>query len=139
MALIAVCALTFFWQLSLGQNQEAAVYALGVIPAVLFDDARLVSELEWVAPVLTPITSMFLHGGILHLAGNMLYLWIFGNNIEDAMGHARFIVFYLLCGVAAVFAQALPDTSSTIPMIGASDQVYWAPIYFSTPMPACWF
>ena len=123
MALIAVCALTFFWQLSLGQNQGAAVYALGVIPAVLFDDARLVSELEWVAPALTPITSMFLHGGILHLAGNMLYLWIFGNNIEDAMGHARFIVFYLLCGVAAVFAQALPDTSSTIPMIGASGAI----------------
>ena len=119
MALIAVCTLTFIWQLSLGQGQQAAVYALGVIPAVLFDDARLVSELEWVAPVLTPITSMFLHGGILHLAGNMLYLWIFGNNIEDAMGHARVIVFYLLCGVAAVFAQALPDTSSTIPMIGA--------------------
>ena len=122
-ALIVVCALTFFWQLSLGQSQQAAVYALGVIPAVLFDDARLVSELEWVAPVLTPITSMFLHGGILHLAGNMLYLWIFGNNIEDAMGHARFIVFYLLCGVAAVFAQALPDTSSTIPMIGASGAI----------------
>jgi membrane associated rhomboid family serine protease len=122
-ALIVVCALTFFWQLSLGRGQEAAVYALGVIPAVLFDEARLVSELEWVAPALTPITSMFLHGGILHLAGNMLYLWIFGNNIEDAMGHARFIVFYLLCGVAAVFAQALPDTSSTIPMIGASGAI----------------
>ena len=123
MALIVVCALTFFWQLSLGRGQEAAVYALGVIPAVLFDEARLASELEWVAPALTPITSMFLHGGILHLAGNMLYLWIFGNNIEDAMGHARFIVFYLLCGVAAVFAQALPDTSSTIPMIGASGAI----------------
>ena len=123
MALIVVCALTFFWQLSLGRGQEAAVYALGVIPAVLFDEARLVSELEWVAPALTPITSMFLHGGILHLAGNMLYLWIFGNNIEDAMGHARFIVFYLLCGIAAVFAQALPDTSSTIPMIGASGAI----------------
>lgn len=123
MALIVVCALTFFWQLSLGSGQGAAVYALGVIPAVLFDEARLVSELEWVAPALTPITSMFLHGGILHLAGNMLYLWIFGNNIEDAMGHARFIVFYLLCGVAAVFAQALPDTSSTIPMIGASGAI----------------
>ena len=123
MALIVVCALTFFWQLSLGRGQAAAVYALGVIPAVLFDEARLVSELEWVAPALTPITSMFLHGGILHLAGNMLYLWIFGNNIEDAMGHARFIVFYLLCGIAAVFAQALPDTSSTIPMIGASGAI----------------
>lgn len=122
-ALIAICGLIFFWQLSLGQGQQAAVYALGVIPAVLFNDARLIPELEWVAPALTPITSMFLHGGILHLAGNMLYLWIFGNNIEDAMGHVRFIVFYLLCGVAAVVAQALPDTSSTIPMIGASGAI----------------
>ena len=122
-ALIVVCALTFFWQLSLGRGQEAAVYALGVIPAVLFDEARLVSEREWVAPALTPITSMFLHGGFMHLAGNMLYLWIFGNNIEDAMGHVRFVVFYLVCGVAAVFAQALPDPDSVIPMIGASGAI----------------
>ena len=67
--------------------------------------------------------SMFLHGGFMHLGGNMLYLWIFGNNIEDAMGHGRFIVFYLICGVAAVFAQALPDPESTIPMIGASGAI----------------
>jgi len=73
--------------------------------------------------MLTPFTSMFLHGGFMHLGGNMLYLWIFGNNIEDAMGHGRFIVFYLLCGVAAVFAQALPDPESAIPMIGASGAI----------------
>ena len=121
--LIVVCGLIFLWQSSLGSNQGVAVYALGVIPAVLFGKVQLVSELEWVAPTLTPITSMFLHGGVFHLAGNMLYLWIFGNNIEDAMGHGRFIAFYLLCGIVAVFAQALPDISSTIPMIGASGAI----------------
>jgi membrane associated rhomboid family serine protease len=66
---------------------------------------------------------MFLHGGILHLLGNMLYLWIFGDNVEDSMGHVRFIVFYVLCGIAAVFAQALPDPSSQVPMIGASGAI----------------
>ncbi|MEM9442685.1 MAG: rhomboid family intramembrane serine protease, partial [Pseudomonadota bacterium] len=60
---------------------------------------------------------------IMHLAGNMLYLWIFGNNIEDVMGHARFLAFYLLCGLIAAMAQALPDTASTIPMIGASGAI----------------
>ena len=121
--LIVACILMFLWQSSLGVGQGAAVYALGVIPAVLFGQAQLAPELGWVTPVLTPMTSMFLHGGIFHLLGNMLYLWIFGNNIEDAMGHGRFVVFYLLCGIAAVFAQALPDTSSVIPMIGASGTI----------------
>ena len=99
------------------------MYALGVIPAVLFDEASLMPELQWVAPALTPLTSMFLHGGFMHLAGNMLYLWIFGNNVEDAMGHGRFIIFYLICGIAAVFAHALVDIGSTIPMIGASGAI----------------
>jgi membrane associated rhomboid family serine protease len=125
-ALIIVCVAVFFWQSSLGKNQAAAVYALGVIPAVLFGKAQLIPEFQWVAFALTPITSMFLHGGVVHLAGNMAYLWIFGNNIEDAMGHVRFMVFYLLCGVFAVFAQALPDTGSTIPMIGTTDMVFSA-------------
>ena len=62
---------------------------------------------------MTVFTSMFMHGGWMHLIGNMLYLWIFGDNVEDAMGHGRFVVFYLLCGIAAVLAQALPDPSST--------------------------
>jgi membrane associated rhomboid family serine protease len=66
---------------------------------------------------------MFLHGGFMHLAGNMLYLWVFGNNIEDVCGHGRFLVFYLLCGVAAAFAQALPNPTSEVPMIGASGAI----------------
>jgi membrane associated rhomboid family serine protease len=72
---------------------------------------------------LTIFTSMFLHGGWLHIAGNMLFLWIFGNNIEDAMGRPRFVVFYLLCGVAAALSQWLTDVSSQVPNIGASGAI----------------
>jgi len=72
---------------------------------------------------LTVFTSMFLHGGWLHLIGNMLYLWIFGNNIEDAVGHVRFIFFYLLCGAAAAAAQIAINPNSDVPMIGASGAV----------------
>ncbi|MEJ7891600.1 MAG: rhomboid family intramembrane serine protease [Solirubrobacteraceae bacterium] len=72
---------------------------------------------------LTPFTSMFMHGGLLHLGGNMLFLWIFGNNIEDAMGHVKFLAFYLLGGVAALGLQVLVDPSSAVPTIGASGAV----------------
>lgn len=71
----------------------------------------------------TVFTSMFMHGGILHIAGNMLFLWVFGNNIEDSMGRPRFILFYLLAGIIAVYAQALLDTGATEPTIGASGAV----------------
>jgi membrane associated rhomboid family serine protease len=77
-------------------------------------------EAPW---LLTIFTSMFMHGGILHIAFNMLFLWIFGNNIEDAMGRIRYLLFYLLAGVAAVYAQAALDPSSTLPTIGASGAV----------------
>ena len=123
-AFIAACVLVFLWQASLGtQGYQASVYALGVIPAVLLNKATLPAELAVVPATVTVFTSMFLHGGFMHLAGNMLYLWIFGNNVEDAMGHRRFIVFYLLCGVAAVFGQVLQNPSSEIPMIGASGAI----------------
>ncbi len=72
---------------------------------------------------LTILTSMFMHGGLLHIAGNMLFLWIFGNNIEDSMGRARFIGFYLLGGLAAVLAQTVIDPSAAVPTIGASGAV----------------
>ena len=121
--LIAACALVFFWQLSLGKNGQAGVLALGIIPAVLFNHAQLPPGLDIVPAWTTMFSHMFLHGGWMHLLGNMLYLWIFGNNIEDAMGHKRFIVFYLICGVAAALMQALPDTHSTVPMIGASGAI----------------
>lgn len=123
-ALVGACALVFVWQLGLGeQGQQLAAYRYGVVPAVLLGDARLPPGLATIPPALTTLTSMFLHGGLMHLAGNMLYLWIFGNNIEDALGHARYVAFYVLCGLAAALAQALHAPGSEIPMIGASGAI----------------
>ena len=121
--LIVACVLAFLWQLSLGEAGQRAIYSFGVIPAVLFDSKQLPPELDLLPAELTVFTSMFLHGGWMHLIGNMLYLWIFGNNIEDAMGHGRFIAFYLLSGVGAALAQSLIDPTSVIPMIGASGAI----------------
>jgi membrane associated rhomboid family serine protease len=121
---IVVAVLAFLWQISLGQaGGQRAVFSLGVIPAVLFNKADLPPDLAWVPPAATVFTSMFLHGGFMHLAGNMLYLWIFGNNVEDSMGHLRFIVFYLLCGAIAAVGQALINPASEVPMIGASGAI----------------
>lgn len=100
-----------------------AAYAFGVVPAVLSGREALPDEFYVIPAWGTVLTSMFMHGGFWHLAGNMLYLWIFGNNIEDAMGHGRFLAFYLLCGVAAVVAQVLPNPGSIIPMVGASGAI----------------
>lgn len=122
--LIALCAAVFFWQLSLGPREaQLVVYSLGVIPAVLFGTVELPPELNLVPPWASVATSMFMHGGLLHLGGNMLYLWIFGNNVEDSMGRLRFAVFYLLCGTAAALAQSLAAPSSQTPMIGASGAI----------------
>lgn len=122
--LVAACVLVFLWQVSLPtQARQAAVYALGFIPAVVLGGARLPPELSLVPAPLTVLTSMFMHGGWLHLAGNMLYLWIFADNVEDRLGRARFALFYVLSGAGAAFAQALPDPGSTIPMVGASGAI----------------
>ena len=121
--LIGLCVVVFLWQLSLGANAKVAIYALGVIPASLLQGALLPQELRWVSPEITIVTSMFLHGGFMHLIGNMLYLWVFGDNIEDILGKPVFIFFYLLCGLVAALSQAIPDPSSTIPMIGASGAI----------------
>lgn len=122
--IIAICVLAFLWQIGLPpQAQKEAVYGLGAIPAVILGSAELPPELVMVPEVLTWITAMFLHGGIMHLGGNMLYLWIFGDNIEDSMGHLRFVLFYLLCGVAATAVHALADPASTVPTIGASGAI----------------
>ena len=122
-ALIASCVAVFFWQVSLGPRMEAAIYAFGLIPDVLLGDARLPPEIATVPAWLTVFTSMFMHGGWMHLLGNMLYLWIFADNVEDRFGHGRFIVFYVLCGIGAALAQALPDPQSQIPMVGASGAI----------------
>lgn len=121
---IAACVVVFLWQIAGdAAHQQSVIYALGVIPSVLLGNAYLDPQLVWVPTFATVFTSMFLHGGWMHLIGNMLYLWVFGNNVEDSMGHVRFAVFYLVCGVAAVFAQTIPNPDSTIPMVGASGAI----------------
>ena len=122
-AFLVSCVLVFLWQVSLGQQFERAIYAFGAIPSVVFGSKTLPPELDIVPPWTTVFTSMFMHGGWMHLIGNMLYLWIFGNNVEDAMGHVRFVVFYILCGIAAFLAQSLPSPESAVPMVGASGAI----------------
>ncbi len=122
--LIVASSLVFLWTVTLPPRaQEAVIMGLGLIPARLLAEFELPPELAIAPPHATVLSSMFLHGGWMHLIGNMLYLWIFGNNVEDAMGHVRFVIFYLLCGLAAAMSQALPNPDSTIPMIGASGAV----------------
>ena len=123
-SVLGLCVAVFLWQVSLAPRAaQEAVYALGMIPAVLFGQASLPPDVVMVPPAATLITSMFLHGGWLHLLGNMLYLWIFGDNVEDAMGHGRFVVFYLVCGLGAALAQAALDPGSQVPMVGASGAI----------------
>jgi len=123
-AVIALCILVFFWQVTLDPEADhAAVLGFGLIPALLSGQAELAPELRQVPSLLTTVTSTFLHGGWMHLIGNMLYLWIFGDNVEDSMGHRRFLAFYLLCGIAAGLAQTLADPGSEIPMVGASGAI----------------
>ena len=121
---IVLCVLVFLYEISLPERtNEVFVYMYGAIPAVLFGHAQLPPEFVSLPIYGTLISSMFLHGGWMHLVGNMLYLWIFGNNIEDVMGHGKFIVFYLLCGVLAALSHALIDPTSEIPMVGASGAI----------------
>ncbi len=118
--LIVANLAVFFYELRLGSAAEVFVSTFALVPGKLFSAAGIGGPIPaW----LTVFTSMFLHGGIAHLAGNMLYLWIFGNNIEDSMGRFRFVVFYLLCGTAAAYVHALANAQSMVPMIGASGAV----------------
>ena len=121
---IAVNIVVFLYELLLGvAAREAFVSSFALIPQRMFSQA---TEAHGATPIpagATIFTSMFLHGGFLHIAGNMLYFWIFGNNIEDAMGRLRFIVFYFLCGSLAACSHALANTASPVPMIGASGAI----------------
>ena len=109
-----------------------SVCDLGLIPGELLGRVAQGTEVRLgpaatceigAANPLTPLSSMFLHGGWLHLAGNMLFLWVFGDNVEDSMGRVRFLVFYLLCGLAAAGAQMAINPGSAVPMVGASGAI----------------
>jgi membrane associated rhomboid family serine protease len=122
--LLAICILVFVWQFSLGdEGGQRAVMAYGFTPATFFGQAALPGDVPYLPPILTMFTSMFMHGGWMHLGGNMLYLWIFGDNIEASLGHKRYLVFYLLCGMAAALAQGFAAPGSDIPMVGASGAI----------------
>jgi len=121
--IILANAFIFFHQITLdfAANQRL-IFQWGAIPYQIVH-----GEVLYVSPLiplpLTIFSSMFLHGGFLHILGNMLYLWIFGNNIEDILGHFRFFLFYLVCGLSASLAQIFSDPASPIPMIGASGAI----------------
>ena len=127
--LIGLNVAVFLYQLSLQLGvepgaQRAAeefVREFGVTPCRLTGGCRVPADAP--QPVVTILTSMFLHGGFLHLGGNMLYLWIFGNNVEDTLGHVRFTLLYLTSGVGAALAQTLAGPDSGVPMVGASGAV----------------
>ncbi len=131
--IIATNVVVFFYQLAIGLDVSALQF--GLIPAELLHDAdrvytgaRLglppgVGVVNYDPAWVTLFTSMFMHGSWLHILGNMWYLWIFGNNVEDALGKVRFLVFYLLCGLGAAFAQVLVTPDSPVPMVGASGAI----------------
>jgi membrane associated rhomboid family serine protease len=124
--LIGLNVLAFLYQASIAMSgdpraAEAFVFEFGAIPCRVTGNCAVPGEFP--PAIVTIFTSMFLHGGLFHIAGNMLYLWIFGDNVEDTLGHGRFLVFYLLAGVAAVVAQTMVNPGSRIPMIGASGAV----------------
>jgi len=126
--LIAANVATFLYQVSLEMGASGAAHgaATGFVTEFGAVPCRLTGfcpASDGPAPVLTIFTSMFMHGGLIHIAGNMLYLWIFGDNVEDALGHFRFITLYLLSGVGAALTQIFMSPESRIPMVGASGAI----------------
>jgi membrane associated rhomboid family serine protease len=127
--LIALNVLVFLYEISLGiegsrpgQATRELISEFGLTPCRLA--GYCVDALPGLpSPWVTVFTSMFLHGGVFHVGGNMLYLWIFGDNVEDTLGHGRFLVFYLLSGIAAALVQTMVSPASEIPMLGASGAV----------------
>ena len=117
--LIIANIIVFVWEMVTPMEGEQIALLYGAIShnLVTFRSTQMVS------PLVSVLTSMFLHGGFFHIAGNMLFLWIFGDNIEEALGHFRFLVFYLFSGVVAAYGNALTDPQSMLPMIGASGAI----------------
>ena len=122
--IIGLCIFLFFIEISSQSYKTGQLfYSYGLIPSVLTGQNQLPQDLYKIPPLATIFSSMFLHGGFMHLIGNMLYMWIFADNIEDGLGPKKFLIFYLLSGVGAAMSQVLMDTSSQIPMIGASGAI----------------
>ncbi|MBH70909.1 MAG: rhomboid family intramembrane serine protease [Pelagibacteraceae bacterium] len=107
--ILGSCILIFLWQISLPKDLFMGIKNFGLVPSDVY--------------LYKIISSMFLHGSWMHLIGNMAYLWIFGNNIEDYLGHIKFLIFYLFCGVCATLLHVFSDVNSTIPVVGASGAI----------------
>tara|TARA_B100002051_G_scaffold264877_1_gene290245 strand:- start:2584 stop:3291 length:708 start_codon:yes stop_codon:yes gene_type:complete len=123
--IIMVCIIVFIIQTKLNYHQnELFIIQFGMIPSVLIGVSELSSEIRVFPSFFSSISYIFLHGSWLHLLGNMGYLYIFGDNIEDYLGKSKYILFFLLCGCIAGFSQAIIDINSNIPMIGASGSVF---------------
>ncbi|MFC6654383.1 rhomboid family intramembrane serine protease [Roseibium salinum] len=127
MNLTIIAANILVYLLLQGAGDERAVgassYSYGLIPVVFFDIRDLAPQLQVLPEWMSLITYAFFHGNFMHLLGNMLFLWVFGDNVEDAMGHVRYLVFYLLCAAAGGYAYAFLDVNSEVPLIGASGAV----------------
>ena len=122
--IIALCVLVFLIEIgSQSYRTGELFYSYGLIPSVLLGHNQLPQNLYALPAYLTIFSSMFMHGGFMYLIGNMLYMWIFADNIEDELGTKKFIFFYLLSGVGAAMAQVLMDTTSQVPMVGASGAI----------------
>ena len=125
-ALIIVnCVIYLYQRVALGPENDILTVHFGAIPYEVTRFTRITS-ITAASPVpvfLTPFTSIFFHGGIIHLASNMLFLWVFGNNVEDRFGHARFLAFYLICGTAASVTHVLSNIYSMAPLVGASGAI----------------
>ncbi|GJQ21812.1 MAG: rhomboid family intramembrane serine protease [Bacteroidia bacterium] len=119
-ALIIANVAVYVWSVSLGPEIERIYFQYGVVPS---DVVLAFAQYRYMDAVLPFFTSMFLHGGLLHLGGNMLYLWIFGDNIEDRLGHARYAWFYVVCGLAAGLSHLGLDPGSDVPTVGASGAI----------------
>ncbi len=121
-SIIVLNALVFLYELSLGRNLDSFLFQFGVVPLRVFYSADIpdITLVDTYSPFLT---YMFLHGGFIHLIGNMWYLWIFGDNIEDKLGRFRFIFFYLICGIGSALAHVFLNSQSGIPCVGASGAI----------------
>ncbi|HSL92702.1 MAG TPA: rhomboid family intramembrane serine protease, partial [Candidatus Limnocylindrales bacterium] len=143
-ALILLNSAIFIYLVTLGEAVNDFIYAYSVIPyrfLQLFPSHPV--------ELLTPLSAMFLHGGWLHVIGNMLFLYIFGDNVEDILGHGRYLVFYLVCGIASFLAQILFQSNSMVPNVGASGAIAGvlaaygslyprSPITVLNPIPLLW-
>jgi membrane associated rhomboid family serine protease len=119
--LIILNIIVFLFEISLGKAMEQFIYTFGVVPSYLMNDIHTLSI--GVGTVMPFFTSMFLHGGWMHLLGNMLFLYVFGDNVEDRLGHWKYFIFYLIAGIAAAASQVFVSPNSEIPMVGASGAI----------------